>query len=170
MKKAVLVLATLFFGFGQAQEISNVEITPKNSWFKAGLTTGLPMGDSKDFASFNLGVDVRAQYLFNPHFGIGFASGYNHFFGKDDFDDFGVIPLAAFARYYFQKEGLFIGTDLGFGYLTNVEDNTGGLYFNPQIGYHNEDWNFYGFYQNTFSENANIRSLGVGVTYNIRFK
>jgi hypothetical protein len=108
--------------------------------------------------------------LFNPHFGIGFASGYNHFFGKDDFDDFGVIPLAAFARYYFQKEGLFIGTDLGFGYLTNVEDNTGGLYFNPQIGYHNEDWNFYGFYQNTFSENANIRSLGVGVTYNIRFK
>jgi hypothetical protein len=112
---------------------------------------------------------LRAQYLFNPHFGIGVASGYTHFFGKDNFDDFGVVPLAGFARYYFQTEGVFVGADLGYGYLTNV-DISGGLYLNPQIGYHNKKWNIYGYYQNTFAEDIAIRSLGVGVTYNIMFK
>ena len=91
------------------------------------------------------------------------------FFGKDEFDDFGVIPLAGFARYYFQTEGVFVGADFGYGFLTNV-DNSGGLYINPQIGYHNKKWNIYGYYQNTFAEDIAIRSLGVGVTYNIMFK
>ncbi len=54
--------------------------------------------------------------------------------------------------------------------FSNVENNDGGLYINPQIGYHNRDWNFYGFYQNTFTDAINIRSLGLGATYNIRFK
>lgn len=169
MKKIVFVLATLCFGLSYGQEIPEVDITTKNSWFKAGLTAGVPMGDSKEIASFNVGLDVRAQYLFNPHFGIGVASGYTHFFGKDNFDDFGVVPLAGFSRYYFQTEGVFVGADLGYGYLTNV-DISGGLYLNPQIGYHNKKWNIYGYYQNTFAEDIAIRSLGVGVTYNIMFK
>ena len=175
MKKVVLLVATLSLGFTFAQEapklvIPKVEVTPKNSWFKAGLTAGVPMSDTKDVASFNVGVDVRAQYLFTAHFAVGVASGYNHFFAKEEIEDFGVIPLAGFARYYFQKEGLFIGTDFGYGFLSNVENNDGGLYINPQIGYHNRDWNFYGFYQNTFTDAINIRSLGLGATYNIRFK
>lgn len=29
----------------------------RNSWFKAGLTAGVPMGDAKDISSFNVGVD-----------------------------------------------------------------------------------------------------------------
>ena len=169
MKKVVLFLATLCYGLSYAQDIPEVDITTKNSWFKAGLTAGVPMGDAKDISSFNVGVDVRGQYLFTPHFGVGIASGYNHFFGKDEFDDFGVIPLAGFARYYFQTEGVFVGADFGYGFLTNV-DNSGGLYFNPQIGYHNKKWNIYGYYQNTFAEDIAIRSLGVGVTYNIMFK
>ena len=99
------------------------------------------------------------------------ASGYSHFFGKDGFDDFGVIPAAGFARYYFTPSGLFLGADLGYGFLTNVDNNSGGLYVNPQIGYHNRDWNIYAFYQNTFAENdVDLQNVGVGVTYNIRFK
>ena len=163
----VIVLLGITPIFAQQNEIN---ITPNNSWFKAGIIAGVPVGDASDLSSVNVGADLRAQYLFNPNFAIGGASGYNHFFGKDGGDDFGIIPVAGFARYYFTPEGLFLGTDLGFAFLTNVEDNAGGLYVNPHIGYHNRDWNFYAFFQNTFSENdINIQTVGLGVTYNIRF-
>ena len=96
MKKVVLFLATLCYGLSYGQEIPEVDITTKNSWFKAGLTAGVPMGDAKDISSFNVGVDVRGQYLFNPHFGIGIASGYNHFFGKNEVD-FLTVSINLFA-------------------------------------------------------------------------
>lgn len=154
--------------FAQNNEI---DIQPNNSWLKAGLTAGIPVGDASDVSSFNLGLDLRGQYLFNPNFAIGIASGYSHYFAKDNLEDFGVVPVAAFARYYFTPSGLFIGADLGYGFLTNVENNSGGMYVNPQVGYHNRDWNIYAFYQNTFTENdLNLQTVGVGVTYNIRFK
>ena len=150
---------------------TDINITPKNSWLKLGVTAAIPVGDAKDVSSFALGADLRGQYLVTPNFGIGLASGYSNYFGKDNFEDFGVIPAAAFLRYYFTPNGLFFGTDIGYGFLTNVDNNSGGLYVNPQVGYHNEDWNFYGFYQNTFAQNdVDIQSVGVGVTYNIRFK
>jgi hypothetical protein len=170
MKKLFLCIGLMGLSPIFAQE-TEIEITPDNSWLKAGLTAGVPVGEANDYASFNLGLDIRGQYLFNPNFAIGVASGYTHFFAKDDFEDFGVIPVAGFARYYFTPKGLFLGFDLGYGFLTNVEDNEGGLYVNPQIGYHNRDWNIYAFYQNTFAENdLDLQSVGVGVTYNIRFK
>lgn len=170
MKKLFLIIGFLGFSPIFAQQ-NNIDITPQNSWLKAGLTASIPIGDANDISSFNLGLDLRAQYLFNPNFAIGLASGYSHFFGKDGFDDFGVIPAAGFARYYFTPSGLFLGADLGYGFLTNVDNNSGGLYVNPQIGYHNRDWNIYAFYQNTFAENnVDLQNVGVGVTYNIRFK
>lgn len=170
MKKLFLIIEFLGLSPIFAQQ-NDIDITPQNSWLKAGLTASFPVGDANDISSFNLGLDLRAQYLFNPNFAIGLASGYSHFFGKDGFDDFGVIPAAGFARYYFTPSGLFLGADLGYGFLTNVDNNSGGLYVNPQIGYHNRDWNIYAFYQNTFAENnVDLQNVGVGVTYNIRFK
>ena len=170
MKKLFLFIGLVSMNCIFAQQ-TEIDITTDNSWLKAGITAGAPVGNAADVASFNLGLDLRGQYLFNPNFAIGVASGYTHYFGKDNVDDFGVIPLAGFARYYFTKSGIFIGADLGYGFLSNVEDNGGGLYVNPQIGYHNRDWNIYAFYQNTFAENdVDIQSVGVGVTYNIRFK
>lgn len=167
MKNVIFVFALLIAGSTFAQ---NAEITSDNSWLKVGMTAGAPMGDTSDFASAALGLDLKGQYLVTPNFGIGLASGYSHFFGKDGTDDFGVIPAAAFARYYFQPHGLFLGVDFGYGFLTNVENNQGGAYLNPQIGYHNRDWNFYAYYQNTFAENdVDIQVLGIGATYNIRF-
>jgi len=170
MKKLVLVFA-MFVGLSTfAQEVKVKDITSKNSWLKLGLNAGVPMGDADDLASFALGLDVKGQFLVTPNFGIGLATGYSHMFGKDGADDFGIIPAAGFARYYFQKTGLFIGADLGYGFLMNVDNNEGGLYVSPQIGYHNEDWNIFAFYQNTFAENDfDIRVLGIGATYNLRF-
>ena len=169
MKKLFLIAGLLGFSQMYAQQ-SEIDITPDNSWLKAGITAGVPVGDANDFSSFNLGVDLRGQYLVNPNLGIGIASGYSHFFGKEGVDDFGVIPAAGFIRYYFMPKGLFLGADLGYGFFTGVDNNDGGLYVNPQIGYHNRDWNLYAFYQNTFAENdLDLQTVGVGVTYNIRF-
>ncbi|MEZ4876816.1 MAG: hypothetical protein R2805_04595 [Flavobacterium sp.] len=170
MKKLFLFIGLVSINFIFAQQ-NEIDITPNNSWLKAGITAGIPVGDASNFSTFNLGLDLRGQYLFNPNFGIGLASGYTHYFAKNDFDDFGIIPVAGFARYYFTKSGIFIGTDLGYGFLSNVDNNEGGMYLNPHLGYHNRDWNIYAFYQNTFAQNnTNLQSVGVGVTYNIRFK
>lgn len=170
MKKLFLFIGIVSMNFIIAQ-VNEIDINPNNSWLKVGLTTGIPVGDAGDVSNFNLGLDLRGQYMFNPNFAIGLASGYTHYFAKNDFEDFGVIPVAAFARYYFTKSGIFIGTDLGYGFLSNIDNNDGGLYVNPQLGYHNRDWNIYAYYQNTFAQNdINIQTVGVGVTYNIRFK
>lgn len=168
MKRFLVAFCLFAVSFVFSQE--DIQITPENSWFKAGLTMGVPIGDTADFSSFTLGTDLRAQYLVNPNFGIGVASGYDHFFGKDGLDDFGLIPLAGFVRYYQTSKGLFLGADFGYGFLTGANDNKGGLYVNPQIGYHNVKWNVYGYYQNTFAENEiDIRTIGIGATYNIMF-
>ncbi|ALJ03718.1 hypothetical protein APS56_00490 [Pseudalgibacter alginicilyticus] len=170
MKKLFLIVGLLGLSPIFAQT-TDIELTPNNSWLKAGLTTGVPVGDVSDVSNFNVGLDVRGQYLFNPNIAVGIASGYNHYFGKDEFDDFGVVPAAGFFRYYFTPDGLFLGTDIGYGFLTNNDNSGGGLYINPQIGYHNRDWNFYAFYQNTLAENdVDLQNVGLGISYNIRFK
>ncbi len=173
MKKVILLFALFVVGTTFAQELKGIkykDISSKNSWLKIGLNAGVPMGDADDLSSFALGLNLKGQYLVTPNFGIGLTTGYDHFFGKDGVDDFGIIPAAAFARYYFKPKGLFLGVDFGYGFLTNVDNNDGGLYLNPQIGYHNRDWNFYSYYQNTFAENDfDIRVLGIGTTYNLRF-
>jgi hypothetical protein len=171
MKKLVLLLGLLASQAFFAQSNQNTEITPENSWFKLGVNVGMPLSDTADFTTFVLGADLRAQHLVNPNFAIGIASGYNHFFAKENIDDFSLIPLAAFGRYYFDEAGWFIGMDLGYGFLTNVENNSGGLYLNPHIGYNTYHWNVYAFYQHTSTENDfKIQTVGIGATYNIRFK
>lgn len=98
MKKVILLFAIIV---GTASFAQDVNINAKNSWLKLGLNAGIPVGDAADASSFALGLDLRGQYLVTPHFGIGLTSGYNHFFGKDGADDFGLVPVAAFGRYYF---------------------------------------------------------------------
>lgn len=168
MKKNILLIG--FIGMSPVFAQQSENITTENSWFKAGLNVGLPLGDLADFTSLTIGADVRGQHLVTPSFGIGIASGYNHFFGTDGASDFGLIPLAGFVRYYAQPNGFFAGVDAGYGFLTNANDAKGGLYLSPQIGYHNEKWNFYGYYQHTFADNdLDIQVIGLGTTYNIMF-
>ena len=169
MKKVILLVALFVAGttFAQTHEVN---VTSQNSWLKVGLNAGLPVGDLDDFSSFSVGLDLKGQYLVTPNFGIGLATGYTHLLGKDGVDDLGIIPAAGFARYYFRPSGLFLGADVGYGFLTNIDNNSGGLYVNPQIGYHNEDWNFFAYYQNTFAEHdVDIQVVGIGATYNLRF-
>ncbi len=164
------VVAIFIAGHSFAQE--KQEITPKNSWLKAGLSASVPVGDISDYSSFALGLEVSGQLMATNNLGVGIASGYTHFFGKENVEDFGTVPLGLLLRYYPQAQGVFVGTDAGYSFLTNANNSSGGVYIKPQVGYHNYNWNIYGFYNHVFRKEGyiDLQNVGLAATYNIRFK
>lgn len=149
------------------------EITAKNSWLKLGGSVGIPVGDIADVSNFTVGLELKGQLMETDHLGIGLTTGYNHYFVKNDLDDFGIVPLGVFVRVYPNPSGFFAGLDGGYSFVTGYDNAKGGAFLRPQIGYHNYDWNIFGFYNNVFrpnSDGGNIGSIGLGATYNIRFK
>ena len=161
---------------------------------KLGLSGGVAVPNRN--ASANLGVDASYQYLVTNHVGVGFTTGYNHFFGKNhkvnginlNNNDLGLIPLAAMIKYYPKAKGLFVGADAGVGVLVgdekvakniNVNRPDAGFYFKPQIGYHNRNWNVFAHYTKLFTKDGSdifignekqkysLGSIGVGFAYNI---
>ncbi|MBN8833873.1 MAG: hypothetical protein ABS68_03345 [Niastella sp. SCN 39-18] len=173
MKKIILATAIVFFATGVFAQQTETEITSRNSWLKAGLSAGVPVGDASDYSNFVLGLDLKGQLMETPHLGIGLTTGYNHFFAKNGYKEFGTVPLGAFIRVYPQAKGFFIGTDLGYSFLTNANGADGGFYVKPQLGYHNYSWNYFAYFNGIFrsaSSGGNINHAGIGATYNIRFK
>ena len=181
MKKTILALGVMTAGLVSAQSLD------MKNMLKIGVNGGIAV--PAENASANLGLDVAYQNLINPGFGLGIATGYTHFFGRENGviknNDFGVVPVAALIRIYPKQTGFYLGTDLGYGFIVGddkVASNVGspdrpdgGFYIKPEIGYHNKDWNFSVQYQKTFtgdkgqilSQKYNAGSLGVGVGYNI---
>jgi hypothetical protein len=172
MKKIIMIFsAAILFAAGQAKAQST-EVTPRNSWLKAGLNVGVPVGNASHYSNFLAGLELKGQVLETNHIGLGLTTGYNHYFGKDGFDGFCMIPLGAFIRVYPQSQGFFIGTDLGYSFITGVDGAKGGFYIKPQLGYHNYNWNVFAFYNDVIRSDNNggsIASVGLGATYNIRF-
>lgn len=178
MKRLLLIGAFLLTGVvTYAQTERDLEdINEDNSWLKLGVNLGLPVGDIADFSSFALGLDVAGQFMRTDNFGLGIASGYTNYFKKSDVagaNDFGVIPLGVMFRYYPHPEGIFVGADLGYSFFTGSGvSESGGAYVRPQVGYHNYDWNVFGYYNHILVSDpfSDVQSVGVAVTYNIRFK
>ena len=173
MKKILLALtALLAVAHLMAQSVDTDDINSRNSWLKIGASAGVPVGDMKDASKFALGLDLRGQFMTTPHFGLGVATGYTNYFVDGEGKDLGAIPLGLMLRAYPKSSGIFIGSDIGYSFLVNSGDdeNDGGLYVQPQIGYHNYNWNIYGFYNHIFyKENFNVPMVGVTVSRNIRF-
>ncbi|MES2371552.1 MAG: hypothetical protein V4557_03165 [Bacteroidota bacterium] len=161
---AVTGLFMLTHAFAQSTET----VTRKNSWLKAGLTASVPVGNIGNASSFAGGLDLSGQWMATPNLGLGVTTGYTHYFAKNNASDFGVVPLGALLHYYPQSSGFFAGTDIGYSFITNSTE-TGGLYIKPKIGYHNYDWNLFGFYNHVFANTTDVQNLGVGVVYNLRF-
>lgn len=172
MKKIILLFALALTVSTITFAQTSSDITPRNSWLKFGLNAGVPVGDVADFSSFALGLELKGQLMETNHVGIGLTTGYTHFFGKDNFEDFGSIPLGAFIRAYPKSSGFFAGLDAGYNIITGDNDLDGGLYLRPQLGYHNYNWNVFGFYNHVFVDQPginNVAQVGIGATYNIRF-
>lgn len=186
VKKSIFALGIAAAGLMSAQS------TDMTNMFKVGLNGGISTGGN---TSGSVGVDFSYQHLVNPGFGLGIATGYNHFFGKDatvnglkvQNNDFGVVPVAALIRVYPKKTGFYAGADLGYGfivgddkvaeanYVSNPDRPDGGFYLRPEIGWHNRDWNVYAHYTKVFtgddgkigSQDYNAGTVGVGFGYNI---
>ncbi|WP_279196784.1 hypothetical protein [Chryseobacterium indoltheticum] len=182
-KQTILAAGILTAGLVSAQSAQ------MNNMIKVGATAGIAV--PSDNVSAAVGVDVAYQNLITPGFGLGIATGYTHYFGKDNSgynnNDVGVVPVAALFRVYPKQTGFYFGADLGYGFLvgddkvatnSTVSRPDGGFYLKPEIGYHNRDWNFYVQYQKVFagsngdiaspaSQDYNVGSIGVGFSYNI---
>lgn len=182
-KQTLLAAGFLTAGLVSAQDAS------MNNMIKVGATAGLAV--PADNLSAAVGVDVAYQNLITPGFGLGIATGYTHYFGKDNNgynnNDVGVVPVAALFRVYPKQTGFYFGADLGYGFLVGddkvasnsaVDRPSGGFYLKPEIGYHNQYWNFFVQYQKVFagsngdiaapaSQDYNVGSIGVGFSYNI---
>ncbi len=192
MKKMILATAVVCITtFGNAQEMSM-----KNT-IKIGALAGVSVPQHNTGAS--AGIDLAYQNLLTPHLGLGLATGYQHFFGRDntvnsvrlDNNGFGVVPVAGLIRYYPRSEGVYLGTDLGYGVITgedlvvknnaayNADMPKGGVYLKPELGYHNRHWNIYAHYTKVFtgdrgtvlvpngSQKFNAGTVGLGLAYNI---
>lgn len=186
--KAILIGAALLFTTAavHAQSMKNM--------IKIGALAGASVPSNNSAAA--AGLDVAYQNLVTPHFGLGVATGYQHHFGKEndvngtqlDNNSFGVVPVAALVRYYPKAEGIYIGTDLGYGVITGderVATNAtaarpdGGFYLKPEVGYHNRNWNIFAHYSKVFtgdkgtinvgnaSQKYNTGIIGIGLAYNI---
>jgi hypothetical protein len=173
-----IIMKKLFSGFillfitSQVIAQATNDVTKKNSWLKAGISAGVPVGNISNYSSFAAGLELSGQFMETTHFGIGIASGYTQFFPKNNASGFGAIPLGLMLRYYPEYKGFFIGTDLGYTFLTNVSGSGGGFYLKPQLGYHNYNWNLYAFYDDVIRSTGSIdiQEVGIAATYNIRFK
>lgn len=180
IKKSVFAVGLMTAGLLSAQSAD------MRNMIKIGANVGMAL--PAENASANVGLDLAYQNLVTPGFGLGIATGYSHFFGKDNNglnnNDFGVVPVAALIRIYPQQTGFYLGTDLGYGFITGddqVASNNptarpdGGLYIKPEIGWHNRHWNVALQYQKTFTgdkgqiggQKYNAGALGLGFAYNL---
>ncbi len=183
-------LKQLILGAGiLAGGLMSAQSSDMTNMLKVGLNGGISTGGN---TAANVGVDLSYQNLITPGFGLGIATGYNNYFGKDRTisgvnvknNDFGVIPVAALFRVYPKQMGFYFGADLGYGFIVgddkvaenvNVDRPDGGFYIRPEIGYHNRDWNFFAQYNKTFTgdkgqigdQKYNAGAIGVGFAYNI---
>lgn len=144
-----------------------------NTWLKVGLNTAVPVSDFSRTNSFGFGVDVSLQFLETKSSGIGVKVGYLHYLGKGSNANVGILPLALMFRYYPESFGWFGGLELGYAFINGMDNTSGGIFVRPQLGLHYDFWNFFVYYDLIVTDESNVadlQSLGVGATYNIRFK
>lgn len=184
MKKISIMLAFAAIGFATTAHAQSADM---KNMLKVGISGGAAVPSENFSGAF--GADVSYQYMVQPGFGLGLATGYTHYFAKENKDyknnAAGLVPVAAMLRVYPKQTGFYFGTDLGYGFITgedkvasnvgSVARPTGGFYVKPEIGFHNKDWNFSIQYQKVFTgdegkmlnQNYNMGSIGAGVSYNI---
>jgi hypothetical protein len=173
MKRFFLLSILTLFAFNiYSQDIKAQDLKATNTWLKLGLNLGIPLGGLADVSTVNYGPEISIQYLKTKAFGIGLTAGYNLFTGKDPVENFSTLPLAVLFRYYPESTGFFSGLEVGYAFINNVSGTSGGTYTKPHIGWHTDNWNFTAYYSYILTEDevVNFETIGVGVSYNLRFK
>ncbi|MCL7764197.1 porin family protein [Polaribacter sp. Z014] len=164
MKKLLVMAAFVFAGLGvaNAQEGS----------FNAGVNLGIPTGDSSDAYSF--AMSVEANYLFDvsESFKVGPSVSYSHYLGKNDVlgsgfdvDDASFLPIAAAGRYAVSDK-FTVGADLGYGIGISPDENDGGFYYRPMVGYSvSEKVMIQASYSAVDTDGITVSNFGVGAMF-----
>ncbi len=164
----LLLLVMTTNAMSQNPDLSKV--STENTWFKVGINAGVPLQPTN--SSFVLGLDASLQFLETRASGIGIKSGYSNYFSSDEnLNDIGEIPLAIMYRFYPATSGFFSGLDVGYSFITNSPNTSGGFMGRPHAGYHGYNWNIFAYYNIVLIQEdnqENIQSLGISVTRNIR--
>lgn len=157
MKRSILVFASLLAGL--------VSMNAQGD-FRAGAHVGIPVGDTSDFTSFTIGGDVSYLWTVADNFSAGISTGVSTYPGKDDFENYSFIPLAASGRVDF-SEMWFGGLDLG--YAIPLEDAEGGFFYQPKIGYTNGEFDLFAYYQGISISDSdfNVTSVGLGAAFKL---
>lgn len=162
MKKLGFIIIAIIFSVPTVKSQVNQDI-------KLGLSAGLPLGDVKDYSSFNLSVD--AAYLFEvaDMVYVGPLISYSHHFAKKFHGvkgkDIQHLPIAASGRINFGLENaMFLGVDLGYA-LGITSGLDGGIYYRPKIGYDFGDAAVILSYTGIDEDIITVNSLNLGVEF-----
>ena len=167
MKKLIFAAVALFvFNLSNAQEGA----------LTVGAHVGLPMADVQDSHSLNAGIDAAYMWSVDDKFSAGIAVGYTTFSGKKSTVDLGplgsitqenpaisFIPVAASAQYLL-TDSVFAGLDLGYA-IGASDNNDGGLYYQPKVGYNAEAFQVFVGYKGISLEDATAASVNLGFIY-----
>lgn len=134
--------------------------------FRAGAHLGIPVGDASDFTSFTIGADVSYLWPVSDMFSAGISTGVSTYPGKDDFENYSFIPLAATGRVGF-SEMWFAGLDLG--YAISIEEGDGGFFYQPKIGWTSGEFDLFAYYQGISISDSefDVTSVGVGAAFKL---
>jgi hypothetical protein len=170
MKKLLLVFsivgASVFSANAQDSESSGFH-------FGGGLRLGLPIGDFADGWSFGIGAELQGEYMFSDKFSGTVTTGYTQFMGKDvdipgfgsvKMDGVGLIPILAGVRVY-PAPTFFIGAKVGYGILTGNGNSTGGLNYEPQIGYNGGKFQLALGYNGLSKDGETLSHMGLSAIY-----
>jgi len=110
-----------------------------------GANLGIPTSDLYGFAA---GVDLRLQFDVTKQLSVPVATGYNHFFAKDNaffrpngadvqsLPDYGYIPVKTGLKYFFDPSGSGIYAMGEVGAAIGVSDHAKTtLLYAPTLGY-----------------------------------
>ena len=156
MKKLLLMGLLIVFGLSPFYGQNN---------FNIGVHAGIPMGDIEDISSFEGGVDLAYRFTFVDIVEVGPLVGYSHFFGKDEFDDFNYIPIAASGRLGL-PQSFFAGFDIGYA-IALEEDADGGLYYRPQVGYQFLNFGIVVSYAGIAEDVIDVGALTLGIEFKL---
>lgn len=130
-----------------------------------GVHAGLPLGDIEDISTLEGGVDLAYRFSFVDIVEVGPLVGYSHFFGKDDFEDFNYVPIAASGRLGL-PQSFFAGFDIGYA-IALEEGADGGLYYRPQVGYRFLNFGLLFSYVGIAEDEMDIGALTLGLEFRL---
>ncbi|RXF68905.1 outer membrane beta-barrel protein [Arcticibacter tournemirensis] len=134
MKKTIKLL-TAASAIALLFSVTETKAQDSQAWrLGVGLNGGV---GTKDPYGFVLGGDVKLQKDLAGPVSLTLASGFNHFFVKDEFDNvadpYNVVPLKAGVKAFLNKN-FYVSGELGAGFGTDEGGET-SFVWSPSIGW-----------------------------------